>query len=436
MMNRKRLMALSGVLAFVLVIGAVAVVAARDGDGPRPASNLPKLAYGTDAEGHDRGGLQASLAPAFPVTYEVRGTLPALSETAPAYTLKPDTSRDRINRVAAALGVPADRVVVEQSTAPESTGRLILVVWQGRWSLVTAPAGCSTSSDGVSTCTSVGVVTGSANASSAVRAPDDCPMPPCPAGQSCAQVCPSTGEPVPMPAPPPPVRPADLPSQQEAERIGRDVLAKSGVDLDHADVQVTDGFTSWSVMASPRIDGFATQGLETTVVIGAKGAIEGGYGSLVTLTKVGDYPLAGTSVGLERLKSGRFAGPVPMMAAGGQPAPAVAVDSRPSVSAPPALPSQPVPAPAPDAKQPLPAPAPEPVPADPAPPVEQKVVITGVHVALMRSFGSGDEQSLVPVYVFETDPAGAKPFLAARLFPVPAVTDALLATDPTPPIKP
>src|SRR3954470_876349 len=113
MMNRKRLMALSGVLTFVLVIGAVAVVAAKNGDGARTASNLPKLAYGTAAAGQDRGGMQASLAPAFPVTYEVRGTLPALNETAPAYTLKPDTSRDRINRVAAALGVAADAVVLE-----------------------------------------------------------------------------------------------------------------------------------------------------------------------------------------------------------------------------------------------------------------------------------------------------------------------------------
>ena len=106
MMNRKRLMALSGVLAFVLVIGAVAVVAARNGDSAGPAPNLPKLAYGTGAAGQDQGGMQASLAPAFPVTYEVRGTLPALSDAAPAYTVKADTSRDRINRVAAALGVP------------------------------------------------------------------------------------------------------------------------------------------------------------------------------------------------------------------------------------------------------------------------------------------------------------------------------------------
>jgi len=377
------------------------------------------------------------MAPAFPVTYEVRGTLPALNESAPAYTVKTDTSRDRINRVAAALGVPADRVVVEQSTPPEPTGGLVLVVLQGRWSLETAPAGCSTSSDGVTTCSSVGLASGTANASSAARAADDCPMPPCPAGQACAQVCPSPGGPVPMPvAPPAPVRPADLPSQQEAERIGRDVLAKSGVDLGQADVQVTDGFTSWSVMASPRIDGFATQGLETTVMVGPKGAIEGGYGSLVTLTKVGEYPLAGTSVGLERLRSGRFAGPMPMLATGGQPEPPVAVESRPAVSAPPASPTQPVPAPtpAPDAKQPLP--APQPVPADAAPPAEQTVVITGVHVALMRSFVSDNDQSLVPVYVFETDPAGAKPFLGARLFPVPAVTDALLATDPTGPVKP
>ena len=471
MMTRRRVTTMAAVAAFVLVIAAVAVVASRGGGGPEA---LPKLAYGagdssatTAVPANALADGRATLAPYGGVTYEVRGSLAELGGTAPAFTVEPDATKARIDRLAAALGVPADHVAVDPMGNDVVPGGRLLVITRGSWALTSGSPGCSVSSDGTTSCVSSGVAAvgngSSAAASGEPAIPPDgpgssaagpvCPMPPCPPGAACAQVCPQPapgtgtgtgsgsgpGQPFPattIPGDPPPARPADLPSRADAERIGRAVAEKAGVDTAGAAVRVDDLFSAWSVTVTPQVAGLPTTGLETTITVGPKGALLGGYGRLVKLTKVGDYPLAGSAKGLERLKAGSFAGPVPLVAPGWSPAPAPAAGgsdtggastvveaqpAQPADAVPPAPPVSPPVLPPTTGTLPLPAPTP-PTPTPPVAPVAPQpivVTVTGVHLGLTATLSSGGRETLAPVYVFETATEG-------QLIPVPAVTDALL----------
>jgi hypothetical protein len=176
------------------------------------------------------------------------------------------------------------------------------------------------------------------------------------------------------------VRPADLPSQADAERTARQLLSAAGFNLEGATITSQDGYSDWVVDVSPRVGGLPTLGWSWSVVVGPHAGIVNAHGQLAVARKLGDYPLVGTAVGLQRLHDDRwFGGPMPMMGMNAQPAGVPDMACAPNASC-------------------------------PAPPA---VIITGAHLAL--AFNSG---MLVPVYVFETADgvAGA----------VPAVTDAHL----------
>jgi hypothetical protein len=111
-------------------------------------------------------------------------------------------------------------------------------------------------------------------------------------------------------APSRPFRPPNLPSRAEAERIARDLAARAGLDLDGAQVRVTDAWATRTVTIVPAVDGAATSGFAWMVAVGVKGAIQHASGYLATPEPADTYPLIGVEEGFERLKTAPPLGPL------------------------------------------------------------------------------------------------------------------------------
>jgi hypothetical protein len=111
---------------------------------------------------------------------------------------------------------------------------------------------------------------------------------------------------------PEPVRPADLPSKAEARAKAVTILEAMGFDPEHGGLRVEDGFSVWSVVFEPYIDGVRAADLGASISIGSKGRIEWASGWVSQFEKVGDYPLATLATAVERLNSGFTPGPKPM----------------------------------------------------------------------------------------------------------------------------
>jgi hypothetical protein len=114
----------------------------------------------------------------------------------------------------------------------------------------------------------------------------------------------------------PPPRPADLPSREQAERIGRDWLTRAGVPLDGRTVRTVQQWNRWVVTASPTVGGLPTIGDAAEVWVGAKGEVVHGSGWLSEPQAGASYPLIGVKEALDRLQSrrvwfGRSLVPVP-----------------------------------------------------------------------------------------------------------------------------
>lgn len=308
------------VVGMVAVAGLAAVGDGSSGSGP---PRLPQLAFGASA-GAGRATAPAgsdSMPATGPVEYRVApGVLGApLPDDAPAWTVDDRAGVDGVRRLAVVLGIEAAPVADDAGWTVSDADRQLRVERSAGapWSYGPVAPGCgpdtTVSSDGVTStrsCAFSGSGTAfSGSATATVVAPpvttvEPCPVPECPPGTACAQVCPAP-EPEPVPAPPPePQRPADLPSRADAERIGRAFLEKAGADLAGADVRVDDGFSQWLVSADPRAGGMPTQGMTATVAVGPKGEVQFASGWLADPKEGDDYPLAGVDAGIERLKSG------------------------------------------------------------------------------------------------------------------------------------
>jgi hypothetical protein len=119
-------------------------------------------------------------------------------------------------------------------------------------------------------------------------------------------------EPGPIPAA---MRPAELPTREQAEAAARALLAKAGIDLDGARVRVEDALVQWRVEIEPQVGGLPTFGFSSGVSVGPKGAIESANGWLAQPAPGDDYPLVTATAGLERLKHSPFGiGPQPLTA--------------------------------------------------------------------------------------------------------------------------
>lgn len=90
-----------------IVAGAAAIAAVAGTGGGGGPSRLPALAFGPAATG---GAAEAKAAFPFPgeVRYEVKGTLPDLSGTAPTWTVGEDVDLARVRELARALGLAGD----------------------------------------------------------------------------------------------------------------------------------------------------------------------------------------------------------------------------------------------------------------------------------------------------------------------------------------
>ncbi len=365
--TRQRLVALAVAVLFVGAVAGGAVAASRGGTKP-----LPKLPLApAPSSGAGAAIATPALAPYGIVKYEVQGTLPALSGNAPAYRLPAVLDPRSASRLASALGMHGSFVTSGEGTALTSGART-LTISDGPglpWSYGSAVAYAT----GTASATASGGASGSTNGSTIASPPvapppaTACPMPPCPSNALCASVC---EPPTTLP------RPVDLPSSADAEKIARATATAAGFDVTNDDVTVTTGDYSVSVELAPRLNGLPTSGFSWEFDLGSKGVIDDARGYLAKPAKVGNYPLAGTVVGLARLRQGMGVGPQPMMAE--------------------ALPAVAYPVCAPSANCPL-----------------RTVAVTGVRLELADDLGY-----LVPAYVF-TDASGT----AGR---VPATADAYL----------
>ena len=103
-------------------------------------------------------------------------------------------------------------------------------------------------------------------------------------------------------------RPADLPSQEDAETIARDVLAEIGVAIDGAQVQVDDNTLSWSFTFDPVVDGTPTYGYSNSVSIGAGGAVIDGDGVIGTPAQATSIRSWARRAAVDRLTGARRSG--------------------------------------------------------------------------------------------------------------------------------
>lgn len=118
--------------------------------------------------------------------------------------------------------------------------------------------------------------------------------------------------------PPPPPRPADLPTRDAAETGARHVLERAGIDLTGAQVRVDDGWSQWYVSVDPSVGGAPVEGWPTTVTVGPRQQIVAATGWLARPAAIDDYPLVGIPAAIDRLNRegpwGGGGGPRPMAA--------------------------------------------------------------------------------------------------------------------------
>jgi hypothetical protein len=401
-----------------LLVGLVGIVAVAATGGNKDPDRLPVLVVGTGA-GAERQADSAALAIApVSVEYRVRGTLPDLDDEARAYRMGTDATAARVTDLARVLGLSGeaerddDAWIVRDGDRQLRVESLPGLPWHysstspdqvvcAEAVAPDAPAdranqsspGCAPVSRGPSGGGEPGSVGGSAGSSEPAppSAVDDCPMPPCPEGQACIQMCPEpqpepTPEPKPLPPEPGPApeRPANLPSQQEAEEHARKLFTAAGLDAVGARVQVDDGFDRWLVNIEPTVGGLPTIGMSWSVGIGPNREVLHANGWLAEPEPGDVYPLIGVEAALERLRQGAL-GPGPRIL--GAPAIEPAIDCPPE--------------------------------ADCLAPMEPQIrTIVNVRLGLWFSPGFGEDgQSdayLVPAYLFDIEDGGVEPVMAVE----------------------
>jgi hypothetical protein len=440
--RRRALLALWGTLAVAALAIGVLAVQAGDDDPPR----LP-IALG--AGGGDGRAMAESDAPAGDaamsmmawVRYVAGDDLPALGGDGPAYRLSNDVDPDRLQEVAAALGLDG-----ELREEPESPGTWTITGadgstlsagpyggggwWYTDGALMSRGGGSSGSTGSSAGCAADDTVCEdtlarereAAEEEKVAEAGTTDVVDPCPPDTDCGTT--------PVPAPEPFVPPADLPSEDEAEQIALDLFRGMGVDVEDAAVTVEGPSEAWYVSIEPRIDGMVVSGYVFNAAVGSDGEITTAGGVLNRPVGLGSYPTVDTRTAIDRLNEQSVGG------FGDGREPAIALDGTTSdvdcASATAAAEAGDDPAVDP-AVDPGFAPYPG-APCEPGPPAEPTEVV--LHEAerillLVPGFDEGQDSYLVPGYRFRSDEIGWVDVISVdddSLLPPPVTT----ATEPVP----
>jgi hypothetical protein len=358
-----------------LAVGGIVVAAKR---AQREPAALPGLqvqggqsaltasAGGTEAP-RRQGPVPQPVAPG-QMRFEVRGKLPELASSARAWTLDQSVTAAAVGDLAAKLGLSGQPREEELAwTVGDGTRQLRASKISGvPWNFGGFRSICGGPLPG-------GVA-------------------PKARGMACATVEPEV----------PTATPAQLPDRATAERAARDLLGRTGLRLDGADVRLTRGFDRWFVSVFPRVGGMPTSGFSWSVGIGPRAAVLSASGWLATPRPGDTYPLLSVREALERLRQRQLPGPL-------------AVDSG----------------------KPLPAPvqrecrlADPPATCGPAT-VPSTLTVTDVRLGLqlasvLPSGGGKRVDYLVPAYFFQLEGTWG------RQVTVIAVQDRFLTTPPTP----
>lgn len=278
--RRPVLLAAAAVAAAVLVGGVALVATGGDDDPPRLDLNASapapaasgggeRVAESADAAIDDMAGMSMMAW----ARYVAADELPDLGGSAPVYRLVADD--DDLRALAEHFGIEGEVTDVDGQQRMISAGEASVSRYGASW-WYTSGQPYPGEGDRV--------------VSSGCVAPD------APQGPEPAQVdCP---EPEPMPEP---ERPADLPSQADAEAIIRAVAEAAGLDLTGARVTAYDNITTWSVSIELALDGTPIPGWSVYGTVAAGGQVLDAGGALGSLEDVGEYPLDTTRVAIDRL---------------------------------------------------------------------------------------------------------------------------------------
>jgi len=306
---------LAGLLALVAV-GSVAV-AWRGSDSTsvvQPAA-LPLALGGASYARGVTTTIYPDMARRDRVTYRRGPGLVDVAGTRAAWSLpagEPD--RSAVARLARALGVEGS--VVNSATGfvvGDPNHRSLQVASQGGASWYLNDGGASTSSGAVESCaTTSGSAPVTTVPSGAVRsAPASTTTVTGPVPLTSMPGDPPPPDPIdPGPpvilceAPPAPRAPDGVPDRPAAEASARRLLADAGIDLTHATVSVSADAYSATVRVVPVLEGAPVDGVDTTVVFGAKGAVVAANGWLGEPARGDQYPLIGIDAAITRLQAG------------------------------------------------------------------------------------------------------------------------------------
>ena len=268
----------------------------------------------------------ASLPPGVGRTVTVKGELPALLGTAAAHSLSKPTAAT-VRDLAKRLGV--DGQVVERDGAFEvrGSGRTLTVQRSGQFSMYPgSPDGvaCAKASpDGSVSDEPCDAPAPSPPPDAPTCAPDQpCSVPGSPGSAGGAGAGASgTGGSEPVAEPPLPSK--DVEAERTRERaaappeqtkapaveVASSIVRRLGLDVVKAEASAL-GKESWSVQLELGANGVTAQGWQAAMTVTTAGVVTNAYGYLGRPAAIGDYPLAGTTKGIERLKGGVTGGDI------------------------------------------------------------------------------------------------------------------------------
>ncbi|MFD0414515.1 hypothetical protein [Streptomyces sp. NPDC127108] len=395
--RRSPLMVASVAAAVLLAGGGGAYLAtmSSDGDGGRDSATgdggapppLTLDAYTGDRDGRSSQGPDGStegIAPGEPdpsgATYKAVGELPDGPDSAAVHQVRDDVPRDRVDRLAKALGLSGTPVTRDGAW------------WIGPSNDGAGPSlRVSKSAPGTWTYTRH-ATPGGDNCLKGKRCPGTGPGADSSTGTGTADR-----------------RPADdsggAVSEAAAKKAAAPVLKAVGLDDAKLDARQLMGAVR-VVNADPEVGGLPTYGWSTGVQVGADGQVVGGSGHLTEPEKGATYPVVGADKALDLLnKAGRGDGrggvggcarPVPHADGedarkgrgtdGGDPAQGQGADG--------VAPGEPAPG------------ENAPCPPSPKPPTPQPIGVEDAEFGLAAQFVDG-QTALVPSWLFEVKPAGA-----------------------------